>query len=374
VKLPILAVVVALTTVLAPSTSSLRAETDLDAFMRQVLARRDDNWKKLQQYVLDEREQMELRGPNHQPIWGERREYTWYIREGFFIRSPVKFNGVEIGDAERRRYEAEYLRRSQARDARMRRQGSASGSSGGASADATPHVGETPPGPVQTPGGGAQTPHEAVQTPHGSVENQGEPIQAPAESVDDGRQGAAAGPTNVDGLLRQAREPQFVSSAYFLRFKFEDGKYAFVGRETLDGHEVMRVEYYPANLYSTAQQRRMARDHNPQDARDAEVQRMMNKVALVTLWIEPASHQIVKYTFDNIDFDFLPAQWLLRVDTVRATMTMGEPFPDTWLPRDIELKAAVDVAAGRFDIRWAVDYHDYRQADVKSKVHVGADR
>src|ERR1044072_7119134 len=31
------------------------AQTDLDAFMRQVLARRDDNWKKLQQYILDER-------------------------------------------------------------------------------------------------------------------------------------------------------------------------------------------------------------------------------------------------------------------------------------------------------------------------------
>ena len=32
------------------------AESDLDAFMQQVLAHRDDNWKKLQQYILDERE------------------------------------------------------------------------------------------------------------------------------------------------------------------------------------------------------------------------------------------------------------------------------------------------------------------------------
>ena len=24
------------------------------------------------------------------------------------------------------------------------------------------------------------------------------------------------------------------------------------------------------------------------------------------MWIEPDAHQIVKYTFDNIDFDFLP--------------------------------------------------------------------
>ena len=99
-KLLNLALAVAFTAVFTPSTSSLRAETDLGAFMRQVLVRRDDNWKRLQQYILDEREQMEIRGPNHQPIWGERREYTWFIREGFFIRSPVKFNGVEIGDNE----------------------------------------------------------------------------------------------------------------------------------------------------------------------------------------------------------------------------------------------------------------------------------
>jgi hypothetical protein len=318
-----LALVIAWTGVYRPSTCFLRAETDLDAFMRQVLASRDDNWKKLQQYVLDEREQMEIRGPDHQPIWGERREYTWYIRDGYFIRSPVKFNGVEIGESDRQRYEAEFLRRSRARDARINPPSSDAG--------IPPGSGLAPPGPGEA-------------------------------SAD------------VDGLLRQAREPQFVSSAYFLRFKFEEGKYALVGREMLDGHEVMRVEYYPANLYSTSQQRRMARDHSPQDPRDALVQRMMNKVALVTLWIEPTAHQIVKYTFDNIDFDFLPAQWLVHLETFRATMTMSQPFPDIWLPRDIDFKAAVDVATGRFDIGWAVDYHDYRQTDVTSKVHIGADR
>src|SRR6266540_4595885 len=64
-------------------------QTDLDAFMRQVVARRDDNWKKLQQYVLDERETIHLQGPGRVPLWGERRDYTWYIRDGFFVRSPV---------------------------------------------------------------------------------------------------------------------------------------------------------------------------------------------------------------------------------------------------------------------------------------------
>lgn len=67
------------------NVSPAAAETDLDALMRQVLVRRDDNWKKLQQYVLDEREQIDLRGPSRMPVWGERREYTWYIRDGFAV-------------------------------------------------------------------------------------------------------------------------------------------------------------------------------------------------------------------------------------------------------------------------------------------------
>src|ERR1700704_3314170 len=66
---------------------------ELDALMRQVLEKRDENWKKLQQYVLDEREQFELRGPAGATVWGERRDYTWFIRDGFFVRSPVKVNG-----------------------------------------------------------------------------------------------------------------------------------------------------------------------------------------------------------------------------------------------------------------------------------------
>jgi len=53
-----------------------RAQNDLDAFMRQVLAQRDDNWKKLQQYILDEHEAIDLRGPARLPMWGHRRDYT----------------------------------------------------------------------------------------------------------------------------------------------------------------------------------------------------------------------------------------------------------------------------------------------------------
>ena len=75
--------------------------------MRQVLEKRDENWKKLQQYVLDEREQFELRGPAGATVWGERRDYTWFIRDGFFVRSPVKVNGAVVSERDRRTFEAD---------------------------------------------------------------------------------------------------------------------------------------------------------------------------------------------------------------------------------------------------------------------------
>lgn len=282
----------------------LAAETDLDALMRQVLVSRDDNWKKLQQYVLDEREQVELRGPGRTPIWGERREYTWYIRDGFFVRSPVKFNGVTIGEDDRRKYEEDFLRRAERRDR-----------FGG---------------------------------------------QAPAERSAD-----------AASILQQTRQPQFISSAYFLRFRFEEGKYAFVGHETLDGRDVLRVEYYPTRMFGGTDRRRGDRSGTDESkAYDAEFQRLMNKVALITLWIEPHAHQIVKYTFDNIAFDFLPVPWLASVDELKASMTMGQPFPDVWLPQGLNLTAGVTLAAGRFDVRYTLDYHDYRQPDVKTKLTI----
>jgi len=308
-----IAIAVAAVLLLAPAGPA--AQTDLDAFMRQVVARRDDNWKKLQQYVLDERETIELRGATRLPIWGEKRDYTWYIRDGFFVRSPVKFNGVAIPEAERRKAEAEYLARQQRRDQRARAQ---TGASAGASADA-----------------------------------------APGDAGD------------VDGVIRQLREPQFVSSAYFLRFKFEEGKYALVGRETLDGRDVLRVEYYPTRMFGGTDRRRGGREASEKDrAYDAEFQRLMNKVALVTLWVEPNAHQIIKYTFDNVGFDFLPAQWLVHVNDVKATMTMAQPFPDVWLPNALDVGVSMTVAIGQLDLRYGLEYRDYRRPDVTTKVGV----
>ncbi len=171
----------------AEQTAAPSAE--LDTFMQQVLARRDDNWKKVQQYILDEQERVEFRGPAEALLWGQKREYMWYPRDGFFVRSPVRFNGVTIKESEREKYEENFLRRVKNRDERARKRN--------------------------------------LET-----------------------EGTVAAPSDLQSLIQQTREPQFISSAYFLEFKFEGGRYALVGRETIEKVPVLKIEYYPTKLFS----------------------------------------------------------------------------------------------------------------------------
>lgn len=76
--------------------------------MARVLAQRDESWKRLQQYVLEEQETFQLLGPGRLPIYGFRHEYIWFLRDGVFIRSPLRADGVAIDEAERRRADARY--------------------------------------------------------------------------------------------------------------------------------------------------------------------------------------------------------------------------------------------------------------------------
>jgi hypothetical protein len=328
-----------------------RAQSDLDAFMRDVLAERDSNWKKLQQYVLDEHEQIEMRGPSGTPLWGERRDYTWYIRDGFFVRSPLRVNGAAVPEGDRLKYETDFLARAKRRDARQ-------ADTGDPASDAAA-------------GGAPANGRRADSAPADT---------APADSAP--ASGADAAPQNLDGLIRQSRQPQFISSAYFLRFRFDQGRYALVGRERFENRDVLRIEYYPDNLF-TEQRRRELRDELEGDRRrppprdrdgqrqlDAELRRLMNKSSRVTLWIEQASHQIVKYTFDDLDWNFFPAQWLAQVDSVSASMTMGQPFEDVWLPRSLQMDVGLLLAFGNIDFRYILQYDEYRQPDVKSKVGI----
>jgi len=310
----VLVLAIGLSLACVPAAAQTPAPTaELDAFMAQVLLRRDENWKKVQQYILDEQERVEFRGPAEILLWGAKREYMWYPRDGFFVRSPVRFNGVAISESDREKYEQNFLRRTKERDERAKQRGR-----------------ET--------------------------------------------EGTADAPSDIQSLIQQTREPQFVSSAYLLKFKFEDGRYALVGRETIDKQQVLRIEYYPTRLFSDNPETRAAARANqvagPKSKGDAygdEMQRLMNKVSRVTLWVEPNQKQIVKYTFENVSLDFLPASWLVRVTELRANMTMTEAFAGVWLPERIDVLGSFVLAPGPFSVSYDIQYSGYREAATAGK-------
>jgi hypothetical protein len=303
--------------------------TDLDRLMERVLTRRDENWKKLQQYVLDERETLDVTGPGGVRLFGFRRDYTWFLREGVFIRSPLRADGVAITESDRRKAEEDWLRRERRREARRQERRASTAAAEPSAANPS-------------------APAPAADAPAPSASSAASDVPVSAAS--------SAAVSSV--------EPAFVSYAYFLRFRFEPGHYALVGRETLDSRPVLRIEYYPSELFREGRTRpnRKVRD------RDEDIEDKMNKVSLVTLWVDPDALQILQYTFDDIDMDFLPGRAIARVDDVKATMRMGQPFAGVWLPRDIEMRFRMALATGAFDARYVVEYHDYRQADVTYKV------
>ena len=289
----------------APSEKA--ASNELDQFMERVLARRDVNKKVLNDYILDERETFSILGPGRFPLHRTNREYTWFVREGMHVRSPVKFDGVPVPESSRVEYEDRWVRREKARQERKAK--------------------------------GEKETKEVTVGPEGIS-------------------------TNV-----VPTEPRFVSEAYFMDFKFEPGNYYLAGREELEGQKVLKIEYYPTNMFKdndTPEERRKDRGQKEED----EISRKMNKTALVTLWVDPSNHQIVKYTFDNVWLDFLPAAWLVRIDSMRASMTMFQPFEGVWLPRGMEISAAVTLANGSYEAGYNRGFAEYRQADVKSKIRI----
>ena len=317
--------VVLCTTVHAQAPPAARPQSELDAFMEKVLARREFNRQTLRQYILDEAEEFEILGPGRWPLYRSKREFTWYLRDGIHVRSPLRFNGVSIGQEERDRYERNWVERERRRAEREKKEKE-----------------------EKQKGKGKE--HE----PHKSG----------------GEGSISIGPQGVEvGLPGIPAEPRFVSEAYFMDFKFEPGNYYLAGREQLEGKNVLRIEYYPEKMFEDDDPPEKRKEDKGQEYED-RIMRRMNKTALITLWVDPSGHQIVKYTFDNVWLDFLPAAWLVRVDDIRASMTMGQPFPGVWLPRGINIHSGITLANGSYEASYSRAFSDYREADVKSRIRV----
>jgi hypothetical protein len=338
--------------------AAIDSQSDLDAFMSRVLERRNETWRVLHDYVLSERESFELVGPMDRRLFGTRREYVWFVRDGTLVRSPHQYDGVTIGEAERRRYEDNWVRQEAAREKRLAEKRAKADAERGA---------------------------------------EGAAVAVPAD--------------DPASLVKKGLEPRFVSEAYFLKFRFEPGNYAIAGRETLEGRPVVRVEYYPTHLFDDKDEQEGGRKRDRQaetepaastsspastgsgsgsrasagnsaaagtgpapkpasreEQFERDIERKMNKVALVTLWIDPKVEQIVKYTFENLGMDFLPGQWLVRVNDLSASMVMGQYFGSVWLPKTIDVRAGVLFASGTFDAAYTREFFDYRLGEVKARI------
>lgn len=461
----------ALVTILsvAPSLGARQAvPSEVDVFMEKVLERREENRITLQSYVLDEAETFELLGPGRVPVQSVQREYTWYVRDGYLIRSPVRFDGVAIGEATRREYEEDWLGQERRRhtnrqrqprswsrrstfdnvtrsiermwgrrindrltreiveDARLWRDDMAAiVVAAGQILDDLGGVDDVGFGTVAARARDAFTMLESERLDRDEVAEvvttlvtelveeiaAADPEQldafielvtlasrfemsvpgverAASEAVDivrrwgmtdraatlddahralvvageSRRESAVSSDGPVDDQPSSAQlQPRFVSEAYFMDFPFEPGNYFFAGREVLSDRSLVKVEYYPEQLFS---ENSPAADTD----RERDIQTGFEKTSLVTLWIDPDDFQIVKFTFDNVGFEFLPLRWLVRLDDLQASMVMGQPIDGVWLPERIDLTGQLTTANGSYAVRYERTFSEYRQADVRATI------
>src|SRR5688572_4713094 len=318
-----------LTVCLAAAVAHPSAQTDLDTLMAQVLERRDENWKKLQQFTLTERETLQITALAVLRLFGFEREYLWFPREGFFVRSPLKADGVAIDDDRRRREEDQWLKNAQSSETRRKERESRRARAGARAEGDVPA-----PLAIQT---------DALLT--GSIED----------------------------VISQTFEPGFIRSANFMRFTFDQGQYALAGRERMLDRDVLKVEYYPKNLFDDAKGRPCRQQGATEkcdkgDELEADIERKMNKVSLATLWVDPKERQILRYEFRFQDMDFLPGRSIVRVESSRATMQMAEPFTNVWLPDAVTMRFRVGSAAGPLEARYDVKYREYRIPETSGRV------
>ena len=149
-------------------------------------------------------------------------------------------------------------------------------------------------------------------------------------------------------------EPRFVTDFfYFLEWTLEPGEYYFVGRETVAGREVVRIEFYPTGPFWREVGER--------------INRGIVKTSMVTLWIDPEIHQIVKYAFENVGLDFLRFRWLLRADGLRAVMELA-PVGGVWMPARMTLSGRATTALGEYAVTLTQEFFDYRQAETGARL------
>ena len=269
------------------------AQDDVDAFMEKVLEKRDITWDQSYNYVFGEVEKLRITGPEIAALQSFEKDFTWYVRDGYLVRSPWKMNGVEVDDETREKEELRWIER----------------------------------------------------------------VKKDIEE---------AGPAVGQGLTRSIERDSFFD------FEFKPGNYLFAGREIFEGREVVRIEYYPRNLFSDDENEESRRqDDEDEDFDEEEFEHMFEKTSLVTMLVLPEEHQIIKWTFENVGFQFLPYRWLVRMEGLHVSMIMDQPIEGTWLPREIFASASASTASFNLTAEYSREFGDYKEPAVGAGVVFG---
>lgn len=86
-----------------------RQNNEIDAFMEKVLEQREISWDELYDYVFSETMKLDFAGMDIAAIESFEHEFTWFVRDGYLLRSPYRMNGVEVSAEERTEYENDWL-------------------------------------------------------------------------------------------------------------------------------------------------------------------------------------------------------------------------------------------------------------------------
>jgi len=267
-----------------------KVQTDLDRFMARVLERRDQTWRTLHDYVLDETERLDVTGPKNVRLHGMERQFTWYVRDGYLIRSPLRSTAPPSPKRSGAGIEEEWLHDEKARAERRRRNAAAKA---GKPVTAT----EAAPGEA-------------------GVAREGPPSLQPGSGENERRRRSRRSSARAASPASSRRPTSSASGS-------NRGNYYLAGHEQLDGREVVRVEYYPTALFGpTGPQDREGRPDRGRGGPHPQPEQGRAGHAVD----RSLQQQIVRYTFDNVDFGFLPGRWLVRVDKITGSLTMANVF------------------------------------------------
>jgi hypothetical protein len=84
---------------------------DLDEFMARVMQNRELDHEALRHYIFSEKEALDIKGPEIAALESFHREYDWFVRGEYVVRSPVRIDGVSVSTGDQVAAEQAWIER-----------------------------------------------------------------------------------------------------------------------------------------------------------------------------------------------------------------------------------------------------------------------